>query len=280
MLSLMMALAVGIPQTQDFSWSGELRNDQRVSVHNIVGQVRVERAAGRRVEVVASKRSGRYGDPKDVVITARENARGVQICVRYPGMRESSSQGDGDGCRTESGGRDGNRNRNDTEVTFVVRLPAGTMIDAATVSGNVVAEGLSGDATVASVSGDVTVTGFTGQQLEATTVSGDVALRGIRGRRVEAETVSGNVEFEGTLDRAGGYDFTTLSGRVLVDLPAGSGAEIEASTFSGRIQMPAGVTAESNRRRNKSSGRLGAGGATLNLESFSGSVEVRVGERE
>lgn len=280
MLSLMMVLAVGLPQTQDFAWSGELRNDQRVSVHNIVGEVRVERATGRRVEVVATKRSGRYGDPKDVVITARETPRGVQVCVRYPGMRESTRPGDGEGCRTESEGRDGNRNRNDTEVNFVIRLPAGIMVDAATVSGNVIAEGVSADASVTSVSGDVTVSGFTGQQLDATTVSGDVALRGILGRRVEAETVSGNVEFEGALDRAGRYDFTTLSGRVLVDLPAGSGAEIEASTFSGRIRMPAGVAAESNRRRNRSSGRLGDGGATLNLESFSGSVEVRVGARE
>lgn len=279
MLTLLLALTAVAPQAQDFSWSGELRNDQRVSLQNIVGEVRVERASGRRVEVVASKRSGRYGDPRDVVITARESARGVQICVRYPGMRERQDQGDRDGCRTESEGRDGNRNRNDTEVNFVVRLPAGVMIDAATISGNVVAADLSGDATVTSVSGDVMVTGFTGNQLEATTVSGDVALRGIRGRRIEAETVSGNVEFEGALDRSGRYDFTTLSGRVLVDLPAGSGAEIEASTFSGRLRMPEGMAAESNRRRNRTSGRLGTGGASLNLESFSGSVEVRVGVR-
>ena len=280
MLTVMMVLTLAVPQAQDFSWSGEIRSDQRVAVHNIVGEVRVVRASGRQVEVVATKRSGRYGDPKDVVITAEETPRGVTICVRYPGMRESRTQNEGDGCHFEGGNNSGNRNRNDTKIDFVVRLPAGTRIDAATVSGDVFAESLSGDAEVTSVSGDVTVTGFTGESLQATTVSGDVTLSGIRGKRVEAETVSGNVSFEGALDRAGRYDFSTLSGRVLVDLPTGSGAEIEASTFSGRLRMPEGVTTESNRRRNRMSGKLGVGGATLNLESFSGSVEVRVGGRE
>ena len=279
MLTLLMALTAVVPQAQDFSWSGEIRSDQRVAVRNIVGEVRVERTSGRRVEVVATKRSGRYGDPRDVVITAEETARGVTICVRYPGMRESSGRNDRDGCQFEGGNNRDNRNRNDTKVDFVVRLPAGTRIDAATVSGDVMAESLSGDAEVTSVSGDVTVTGFTGESLQATTVSGDVAFSGIRGQRVEAETVSGNVTFQGALDRAGRYDFTTLSGRVVVDLPAGSGAEIEASTFSGRVLMPTGISTESNRRRNRISGRLGSGGATLNLESFSGSVEVRVGTR-
>lgn len=279
MLTLLMALTAAMPQAQDFSWSGEIRADQRVAVRNIVGEVRVERASGRQVEVVATKRSGRYGDPRDVVVTAEESARGVTICVRYPGMRQSRSRNDGDGCHFEGGNDSGNQNRNDTEVNFVVRLPAGVRIDAATVSGNVIADGMSGEAEVTSVSGDVTVTGFTGASLEATTVSGDVTLRGIRGRRVEAETVSGNVAFEGALNAAGRYDFTTLSGRVLVDLPAGSGAEIEASTFSGRVRMPAGIATESNRRRNRMSGTLGSGGAALNLESFSGSVEVRVGAR-
>lgn len=279
MLTLMMVLTTALPQAQDFSWSGEIRADQRVAVHNIVGEVRVVRASGRRVEVVATKRSGRYGDPRDVVVTAEETARGVAICVRYPGMRESTNRNDRDGCQFEGGNNRDNRNRNDTRVDFVVRLPAGTRIDAATVSGDVIAESLSGDAEVTSVSGDVSVAGYTGESLQATTVSGDVTLRGIRGKRVEAETVSGNVSFEGVLDRAGRYDLTTLSGRVLVDLPTGTGAEIEASTFSGRLRMPDGITTESNRRRNRMSGRLGSGGATLNLESFSGGVEVRVGAR-
>lgn len=284
---LLMTLAA-LPQQQDFSWSGDLRTGQRLAVENIIGDVRVEPSSGRRAEVVAVKKAGRHGDPDDVTITARESSRGVQICVSYPGTRRGNRDRDrdrdrardDDGCDSGGGWGDGDNrnNRNDTEVQFVIRLPAGVELEAQTVSGSVFARGLRADADLASVSGDVEVTGFRGARLEATTVSGDVGLADVQARTVEAETVSGNVTFEGALDREGSYDLTTLSGRVLVTVPSGTGADYRASTFSGSIRMPAGATSESSsRRRNRSSGRIGAGGAALNLESFSGSVEVRVG---
>jgi hypothetical protein len=37
------------------------------------------------------------------------------------------------------------------------------------------------------------------------------------------------------------------------------------------------VSEASNRRRTRASGRIGAGGASLNLESFSGNVDLRIG---
>lgn len=279
MLALLAALTVVAPQAQDFRWTGQLAAGQRVTVQNIIGDVSVEPAAGRQVEVTATRRAGRYGNPEDVEITAEELSTGVRICVRYPGWRDSRSDDDDDrdGCR---GGNNGNdrRNRNDTEITFVVRLPAGVRVEAATVAGNVDARQIGADAELTSVSGNVELDGFSGAELHATTVSGDVTLRNVRGRRVEAETVSGNVEFDGVLARDGRYDLTTLSGSVMVDLPAGAGAEVRASTFSGRIRMPEGMASEaSNRRRTRASGRIGDGGASLNLESFSGNVDVRVG---
>jgi len=275
----MLALLVALPQSQDFSWTGALRAGQVLAVSNILGDVRIEPAPGGRAEVVGVKRAGRHGDPEDVEITARETSRGVVICVRYPGSGASRDR-DEDGCDHGGGWDDerGRRNRNDTEVTFTVRLPAGVTVEAGTVSGNVTARDLRADAEVTSVSGDVEVTGFRGGRLEATTVSGDVDLAGIEARVVEAETVSGNVTFDGRLDRQGSYDLTTLSGGVLVTLPQGTGADFHASTFSGAIRMPAGTAAEgTSRRRSRSSGRIGTGGATLTLESFSGNVEVRVG---
>jgi hypothetical protein len=277
MLALLAALTVVAPQVQDFRWTGQLAAGQRVTVQNIIGDVSVEPASGRQVEVTATRRAGRYGNPEDVEITAEETSTGVRVCVRYPGWRDSRSDDDRGGCRGGNSGND-RRNRNDTEVTFVIRLPAGVRVEAATVAGNVDARQVGADAELTSVSGNVELDGFSGVELHATTVSGDVTLRNVRGRRVEAETVSGDVGFEGVLARDGRYDLTTLSGSVLVDLPAGAGAEVRASTFSGRIRMPAGMVSEaSNRRRTRASGRIGAGGASLNLESFSGNVDLRIG---
>lgn len=272
---MMLALAAATMQQQDFAWQGDLSAGQQVAVGNIVGDIRIEPTSGRRAEVTATKRAGRRGDPRDVEIRAEETSSGVRVCVRYPS--DSWQRGDGWRC----GDRQGGSNReyqNDTRVDFVIRLPQGVHLDATTISGNVEARNLSADAKVTTISGFVRVDGFAGEELQARTVSGDVGLRNIRGRRVGAETVSGSVSYEGTLDRQGNYDFKTLSGRVEVLLPEGTGAELRASTFSGRIRFPEVALSNVNmRRNNRASARIGNGGASLWVESFSGDVEVRVG---
>jgi hypothetical protein len=277
MLVTVMLAVSALAIQQDFSWQGELRAGQEVAVANIVGDIRIEATSGRRAEVTAVKRAGRHGNPDEVDVRAEETSNGVRICVRYPNDRDPSPRGGNWRCgdRQEGSNRE---YRNDTRVDFVIRLPAGVLLDAKTISGDVNARGLAADAAVTTVSGRVTVDGFTGEELEARTVSGDVELRNIRGRTVQGETVSGNVSYDGPVDRQGSYEFKSLSGRVLVTLPEGSGAELRASTFSGRIRFPEVPLSEvSMRRNNRATARLGDGGARLWLESFSGDVEVRYG---
>lgn len=283
MSMLLLLVTAVLPVQQEFSWRGDLRAGQVLAVENIVGNVRVEAASGRRAEVVATKRAGRRGNPDEVEVTAHESSDGVRFCVRYPGMRGAEPrQGVGaeEGCWSWRGnrGRDANHDRNDTEVEFVVRLPAGVRLVARTVAGSVAARGMTADAEVTSVSGDVRVDEFGGEELEAKTVSGSIDLIGVRAARVGAETVSGDVTYDGGVTRDGSYEFKTLSGTVLVTLPSGAGADVRASTFSGRVRLPDGTASEStNRRRSRVTGRIGSGGATLWVESFSGNVDVRVG---
>ncbi|MFN2315869.1 MAG: DUF4097 domain-containing protein [Gemmatimonadales bacterium] len=272
---MMLAFAAATMQQQEVIWRGDLSTGQQMAVGNIVGDIRIEATSGRRAEVTATKRAGRRGDPEDVEIRAEETSDGVRICVRYPS--DAWQRGEGWRCGDRHSGN--NRgHQNDTRVDFVIRLPQGVRLDATTISGDIDARGLAADADVTTVSGQVIVDGFTGDELHARTVSGDVDLRNIRGRRVEGETVSGNVSYEGPVDRQGSYDFKSLSGRVLVALPEGSDADLRASTFSGRIRFPEVALSNVNmRRHNRASARIGEGGASLSMESFSGDVEVRVG---
>lgn len=272
---MMLALAAATMQQQDFAWQGDLGAGQLVAVGNIVGDIRIEPTSGRRAEITAVKRAGRRGNPEDVEIRAEETSQGVRVCVRYPS--DSWQRGDGWRCGDRQGGSN-RRYQNDTRVDVVIRLPQGVRLDATTISGDVDARGLAADAEVTTVSGQVVVDGFTGEELQARTVSGDVELRNIRSRTVNGETVSGNVSYDGPLRRQGIYEFKSLSGRVLVTLPEGSGAELRASTFSGRIRFPEVPLSEVNmRRNNRATARIGDGGASLSMESFSGDVEVRVG---
>lgn len=275
-VSMMLAVSAAVVQ-QDFSWQGELRAGQEVAVANIFGDIRIEAASGRRAEVTAVKRAGRRGDPDDVDVRAEETSNGVRVCVRYPNDRDPSPRDGGWRCgdRQEGSNRE---HQNDTRVDFVIRLPAGVRLEARTIAGDVEARGLAADAEVTTVSGRVMVDGFAGDELQARTVSGDVELRNIRGRTVAGETVSGSVSYDGQVDRQGSYEFKSLSGRVLVTLPEGAGADLRASTFSGRIRFPDVPLSEVSMRRNsRASARIGDGGASLSLESFSGDVEVRVG---
>lgn len=277
MITTLVLAVSAVAMQPDFSWQGNLRAGQRLAVSNIVGDIRVEPATGGRAEVTAVKRAGRRGDPEAVDIRAEETANGVRICVRYPSDRLP------DPIRTSwrCGDRQSGSNRdhpNDTQVEFTVRLPAGVHLDAKTVSGDVNARELTAEAEVMTVSGRVLVDGFSGEELSAKTVSGDVELRNIRARQARGETVSGDVTYQGPLDRQGSYDFKTLSGRVLVTLPEGTGAELRASTFSGRIRFPeTALSAVNIRRNNRASARIGDGGANLWVESFSGNVEIRYG---
>ena len=277
MIAELLTLVLGVSAAgaaQDFSWQGELREGQELVISNIIGEIKIEPASGRVARVTAVRRAGRYGDPEDVAVLTSESRRGMTICVRYPTTNRADQSNDcGDDHRGKS-------IKNDTQVDFLVQLPSGVAINAGTVSGVVRARNLSADAELSSVSGDVEVSGMRGRELRANTVSGEVLLTEITARDVSAKTVSGDVEFEGILDASGLYSFTTLSGMVMVIVPEGTGADYRATTFSGSIRVPEGATSESaNRRRSRYSGKLGGGGADLNLESFSGRVEVRFANR-
>jgi DUF4097 and DUF4098 domain-containing protein YvlB len=144
-----------------------------------------------------------------------------------------------------------------------------------------VATGLRGDVEASSVSGDVRLRDVTGHAVEARSVSGDLELLEVRAEEVGAETVSGDVVFSGEVRRGGEYDFQTLSGDVVLRLPAAVGAEVTASTFSGAFDSAFRLTSRAERRsrfgpnRQRVSGTLGGGGATIRVESFSGNIELR-----
>ncbi|MFN0182009.1 MAG: DUF4097 family beta strand repeat-containing protein [Gemmatimonadales bacterium] len=278
---------------QDFEFRRELAAGSRFALRNIIGDVRVEATSGRQVDVTARKKAGRHGDPDDVEIRQVETDGGLAICVIYPGQRVRRDREDDrddrdsrrsrrrspshdDPCHRNDGSWDGN-NRNDTSIDFVVRLPAGLDLDIKTVSGDVIGDGIRGDQVdFGTVSGNVSLTDFTAASLDANSVSGDVDLARIQSREVSAETVSGDVTFGGTIHGQGRYDFKSLSGDVVLTLAGEPDAKVSAATFSGHLNSDFPVTRDdTRRRRNRFNATWGSGGAALDLESFSGDIEIR-----
>lgn len=286
MLVLTLAAVAALAQTPDFSWSGTIASGKRLTVKNIVGDVTVEPASGREASVTAVKREGRRGDPEDVEIRQIEDGDGITICVIYPSNNSDSCDWDGNRRRNRDRDRedDGNRrnrnwrNENDTRVYFTVRVPAGTHLAVGTVSGDVSGRGLRGDTEARSVSGDVDLSDVEAGTVEAQSVSGNITLERVNAAVVGAETVSGDVEFSGEVRPRGEYDLKTLSGDILMRIPRGAGAQVRGSTFSGDFISSFEITTRASgrfMRRQRIDGQIGDGSARINVESFSGDVELR-----
>src|SRR2546426_3989434 len=211
-----------------FELRREIPQGGLVVLRNIIGPVQLQPAPGRTLEVSGVKKEGRHGDPEDVEIRTVELEKGVAICVFYPSDWGSRDRHYGD--RHQHRRRESEDpcererdccgdTRNDTRVEFTLKVPAGIRLDAKSVTGDVVGSGLRGEVDVASVSGDVRLSGIQAGALEASSVSGEIELLDVQAREVGAETVSGNVTFRGPIDQRGSYDFKTLSGNVVLELP-------------------------------------------------------------
>jgi DUF4097 and DUF4098 domain-containing protein YvlB len=195
---------------------------------------------------------------------------------------------------------------------FVLTVPVGTRVDAQAVSGDVsvrgtraavAAEAVSGDVRVDEAEGSVDLTSVSGDvvaervsgTLQVESVSGDVRLREAGGRlngssvsgsvdvdgRLESlrlETVSGDLTYRGTLDSRGRYAMQAHSGEITLVLPTDARADVTAKTFSGELdsEFPMTLGGDGVRsRRDRMRFTLGGGGATVDLETFSGTITLR-----
>lgn len=268
-LLIAVALPLSAQRQEEFRWSGRLASGQEIEIRNLNGDVRAEPSSGSEVEVVGQRRGD---DVDEVEIRVVRQGDGMLICAVFPnsGRSWSGRRGRDEGGERRSGGDDGCSSRGrrtstrnfDARVDFVVRVPAGVRLTAATVSGDVSARGLRSAVSARSVSGDV-----------------DVSTTG----RAEASSVSGNVT--ATLGRTGGQDldFRSVSGDVVLRLPEGIDADFDARTVSGEIEsdFPVASTRRDGSRwvnvrvGEHVRGTWGRGGPALSVTTVSGDITVR-----
>ncbi|HLU25112.1 MAG TPA: DUF4097 family beta strand repeat-containing protein [Longimicrobiales bacterium] len=245
---LAVALFPAAAAGQDFKWSGRLSPGQTLEVRGINGKISAMPAAGDLIEVVAEK-SGRRSDPDEVEIRVVEHRGGVTICAVYPSPPDREPNGCAPG-----GSRNSTRD-NDVKVDFTVRVPAGIRLVAATVNGNVSAEGLRGD-------------------VESTTVNGSIHVTATG--LVRARTVNGSIEVElGRTDWQGDLSFETVNGAITVALPGDLHTELRAETLNGSITADFPITISGRIARNRIHGTIGDGGRTLRLRTVNGGIRLR-----
>jgi len=231
-----------------FEWSKAIAAGKAIEIKGVNGDIAASRAAGKEVEVRATKRAWK-SDVNEVTIEVIEHEDGVTICAKYP---------DVDGKKNVCGpGDKGNMNthNNDVRVDFDVRVPAGVRLIVRTVNGEIRAEDLESPVEAATVNGSVQVstTGYA----SAETVNGSIAAT--LGDAAWTEPLS----------------FNTVNGAINLTLPADVGAEVRAETLNGTIHSDFPLTVRGKISRNRLQGSIGKGGRRLDLETVNGNISLR-----
>ena len=171
-----------------------------------------------------------------------------------------------------------------------VSVPRKCQAQVGVVSATAVMSGIRARASVKSVSGGITLDGVTGD-VDANTVSGAVEAQGINGKlnfntvsgdltladgwleRLDVNGVSGDVTADLDLDPLGGMQVTTVSGEVVLRLPAEADARVNLHSVSGDVRSEFAELRRSSAPASRSvSGSLGAGSGQVSVTTMSGRV--------
>ena len=142
-----------------------------------------------------------------------------------------------------------------------------------TINGRILVTGARGRLELESASDGIEVSDLQGD-LVVDAISGDVLLRGITGKSVRVESVSGNVWFEGRIQDGGSYSISSHSGNIAIAVAEGVNATLAAESFSGSLRAGFSLPSADERTRHEQRYRFGNGSAVVQLEAFSGNIEL------
>jgi DUF4097 and DUF4098 domain-containing protein YvlB len=238
-----------------FDRSVVLRSDGEVSLGNIAGDIEINTWNLPEVQIMALKVSrartmeeaARNAADVDIEVIEREGS--VQIQTHYP---RNSREG------------------MNVAVYYTLNIPAYASVDVSSVSGAIRLSECGGNAHLKSVSGGVEAYGVAGRA-DVQSVSGHVRASRVNGE-VRVKSVSGNVVVESS---EGEVAAETVSGRVDVLGLSGAGFNLDASTFSGRINSDFNLGALSGMGRDHVKASINGGGKSVRLRTLSGDLNLK-----
>jgi hypothetical protein len=231
--------------TEEFHQTYPLSATGRVSIENINGGVHISVWDQNVVKVDAVKSANRKEKLDEARIEVTNTADSVRIKTEY-GERES--------------GRETRTFNNPASIEYTLTIPRKARIDSADlVNGSLEIEGAEGDVKAACVNGHVKASGLTGE--------------------VKLSTVNGGVEaIIVRLDEAKGTSLNSVNGSITLVIPAGSNAQVKASTIHGAITNEFGLQVNDGEYVGHDlSGQIGSGGPRIRLSNVNGSISIKRG---
>jgi DUF4097 and DUF4098 domain-containing protein YvlB len=289
---ILAAFTLGGPQpvtqvTQNSStpvFDGPVAQGAWFRIRTPKGGIEVREASGRNVVVTATKRSDWRGN-SDVTFEVRRDGANVTVCAIWPRTTRCDARGyDFD-----------NDNRSDRDVgnvDFLVELPKGIKLVAATGNGTVEVRNTGSEVLASSGNGEVTVVGA-GGRVTATSGNGDLEVKDVRGD-VEARTGNGDIEVStsaGPVTASTGngridvdmaslkgdddMDFSTGNGSIEVSFPSNLSAVVETNVPSRNVETDFPIEMASRWSSSHISGKIGGGGRRIRFSTGNGHVRIR-----
>jgi DUF4097 and DUF4098 domain-containing protein YvlB len=175
---------------------------------------------------------------------------GMRVCTIYLNRDRNRNSCNGDNNNSSRG-----HDSFDVDMHYVVKVPAGARVSVDNVNGNVTVTGADADSKIETVNGDVLFEGVGASSLE--TVNGKIVA-----------TIS-RAAWEGTME------VQTVNGSVTLTFPADLSAEVSGETVRGGIQSDFPITVEKGFGPKSFSGRIGAGGRRLKVETVNGAIVLK-----
>lgn len=281
MLSLIAlgAVALGLAQQTDTTFT--VRPGGTVSVENFGGTVTVRTWDRNQMRV-----RGTHSSRTEVEIDVSGSTVSIEVGARYgPGQaeleltvpRNFGVNAEGVNTAMDVDGVQGDVVLETVNGPITVRNVRGR-VNVETVQGAVLVERVTGRVKAGSANQGVRISGVTGD-LDVEALNGSIILTGIDSRAVNAETVNGGIQYEGSVHDNGRYSLATHNGRIVMAIPERSGARVSVYTYNGRLNTSFQADIGESRGRGRYNFTIGSGGAEIELESFSGAIQlVRPGE--
>lgn len=268
------ALALGVAQQQmDTTFAvrpgGELRLEAMNGTVRIgtwdreAMRVRATHAASSRIELDRSRSA------VDIEVNHRGRPQAVSFDITVP--RSYAVDIEGLNLAITVDGLRGPATLANVEGAIIVRGVIGS-VDVESVSGSVVIEDVRGDIAVSTVNEAIRITGGRGS-IEAENSNGSIVMRNVDAAAVDASTVNGLVEYIGTVRDGGRYFLGAHNGQITMGIPEQANARVGISTANGRVESAFAVRVAGS-RENEFSFTLGSGSASIQLESYNGTINL------
>lgn len=188
--------------------------------------------------------------------------------------------------------------RESGRVDYEVTVPPDANVSLHSSTGPLTAERLHGDLTlegaeapvevrsvsnghvhINTMSGPVTMTDAKASHVEITSISGEVHLKSVTGPLVQVNSGTGKIFFDGDFGSGGTYNFSTSTGDIEAQVPAGTSADFRAHSMHGQAQNEFSLQSSSNTSAPNVSNsfvtRIGQAASKVVFRSLGGKIRLK-----